>query len=123
MHRAGGIAAIKERVIDDCAMAALIKPFGGIWLGLSEKTTSLRAYTYLSEIWHMVARTAYVQLNHSIFNLLGTVVAMILIYLVPPILFAFGLIVGEVGDMGQCGFSLCDYDDLVSTDLKVISNA
>jgi hypothetical protein len=38
----------------------------------------------------MVARTAYTQLNYSPWLLLGTVVAMTLIYLVPPI----GLIVG-----------------------------
>ena len=105
LHRAGGVAAIKDRVIDDCAMAALIKPCGGIWLGLSEKTTGLRAYTSLSEIWHMVARTAYVQLNHSIFNLLGTVIAMILIYLAPPALFVIGLFVGDPWIWGSAGFA------------------
>lgn len=95
LRQAGGIQPIKDCLIDDCAMGALIKQKGSIWLGLSEQTISLRSYTQLSEIWHMVARTAFVQLDHSILNLLGTVLAMVLIYLVPPILFVFGLITND----------------------------
>lgn len=95
LRKAGGVAPIKDRLIDDCAMAQLIKPFGAIWLGLSTQTHSLRSYTRLSEIWHMVARTAFVQLDHSVLNLIGTVVAMILIYLAPPLLFAYGLYMEE----------------------------
>ena len=96
LRQAGGIQPIKDRLIDDCAMGALIKQKGSIWLGLSEQTISLRSYTHLSEIWHMVARTAFVQLDHSILNLLGTVLAMVLIYLAPPILFVFGLIANDL---------------------------
>jgi len=90
LQRAGGIDSIKDRLIDDCAMGALIKAKGPIWVGLGELTSSSRAYNRLSEIWHMVARTAFVQLDHSVLKLLGTVVAMVLIYLAPPV----GLIVG-----------------------------
>ncbi|MBT6096162.1 MAG: glycosyltransferase [Rhodospirillaceae bacterium] len=81
--QAGGIEAIHDQVIDDCAMARLIKPLGGIWLGLATRTRSLRAYESLSEIWGMVARTAFVQLNHSVWMLIGTVLGMVVIYLVP----------------------------------------
>ena len=95
LRKVGGIEAIKDRLIDDCAMGALIKQHGLIWLGLSERTKSLRSYTDLSEIWHMVTRTAFVQLNHSILNLLITVIAMWLIYFVPPFLFIFGLIISD----------------------------
>jgi hopene-associated glycosyltransferase HpnB len=95
LRQAGGIEVIKDRLIDDCAMGALIKQQGSIWLGLSEKTISLRCYTDLSEIWYMVTRTAFVQLNYSILNLLLTVIAMLIIYLVPPLLFIFGLIVSD----------------------------
>jgi len=95
LRQAGGVEAIKDRLIDDCAMGALIKQQGSIWLGLSERTKSLRSYTNLSELWHMVTRTAFVQLNHSILNLFLTVIAMILIYLAPPLLFIFGLIIGD----------------------------
>ncbi len=94
LHAAGGIAAIKDQLIDDCAMGRLIKTKGAVWLGLSEKTESLRAYTRLSEIWNMVARTAFVQLDHSPVQLLATVLAMVLIYLAPPILCVYGLVLG-----------------------------
>ena len=104
LRQAGGIQPIKDRLIDDCAMGALIKQKGSIWLGLSEQTISLRSYKHLSEIWHMVARTAFVQLDHSILNLLGTVLAMVLIYLVPPVLFIFGLITNDLILLGSaCG--------------------
>jgi hopene-associated glycosyltransferase HpnB len=95
LRQVGGTEAIKDRLIDDCAIGALIKQQGSIWLGLSERTKSLRSYTDLSEIWHMVTRTAFVQLNHSMLNLLLTVIAMILIYLAPPLLFIFGLIISD----------------------------
>lgn len=103
LHQAGGIVAIKDQIIDDCAMGRLIKKKSAIWLGLSEKTESLRAYTALTEIWNMVARTAYVQLNHSPVQLLGTVLAMVLIYLVPPILCIYGLIVDAPIIWGSAG--------------------
>jgi len=86
----GGIDPIKDRLIDDCAMGQLIKSKGPIWLGLAEKTKSLRAYDQLSEIWHMVARTAFVQLDHSILKLIGTVIAMAVIYLAGPVLVFVG---------------------------------
>ena len=95
LRQAGGIEAIKDCLIDDCAMGALIKEKGSIWLGLSERTISLRCYNDLSELWHMVTRTAFVQLNYSILNLLLTVIAMIVIYLAPPLLFIYGLIMSD----------------------------
>ncbi|WP_366514208.1 glycosyltransferase [Moorena sp. SIO3I6] len=63
--------------------------FGGIWLGLSQSTRSLRPYPSLASIWNMIARTAFTQLEYSPWLLVGTVIGMTLIYLVPPI----GLIV------------------------------
>jgi len=90
LQAAGGIEPIKDRLIDDCAMGQLIKSKGPIWLGLSEQTKSLRAYEHLSEIWHMVARTAFVQLDHSILKLIGTVFVMALIYLTGPVLVFVG---------------------------------
>ena len=95
LNAGGGIEAIRERLIDDCALAALIKPHKAIWLGLSENTHSLRAYETLSEIWDMVARTAFVQLNHSILALIGVVIGMCVIYLVPPFAMIYGLITGQ----------------------------
>lgn len=91
--RAGGIQVVRQALIDDCALAQAIKSTsqlsqsgakGGIWLGLTASTHSLRSYDSLATIWEMVARTAFTQLNYSPFLLLGTLIAMTLIYLVPP---------------------------------------
>ncbi len=92
LKRAGGIEQIRNKIIDDCALARLIKPLKPIWLGLSEDTRSLRAYDDLAEIWRMVARTAYVQLDHKIILLIGTVLGMAFIYALPPIAFFYGLV-------------------------------
>ncbi len=81
LRRAGGVEMIRDRLIDDCALGTLIKAKGAIWLGLAGQTFSSRSYDQLSEIWNMVARTAFVQLDHSVLNLSGTVMAMIVIYL------------------------------------------
>jgi hopene-associated glycosyltransferase HpnB len=87
----GGIAALKDALIDDCTLAAKIKhrtsPTNDrkIWLGLTEDIRSLRPYDDLASIWNMVARTAYTQLNYSPLLLLGTIVGMGLVYLVAPI--------------------------------------
>lgn len=61
-----------------------------IWIGLSQKTYSLRPYDDLKTIWDMVARTAYTQLNYSPFLLIGSVLGMTLVYLIP----VMGLVVG-----------------------------
>ena len=89
---AGGIERIKDRVIDDCSLAAIIKPIRPIWLGLSEHTKSIRPYNNLSSIWGMVTRTAYVQLRFNPLMLIGTVLSMVLIYLLP----IAGLILGAL---------------------------
>ncbi|MGI9502974.1 MAG: glycosyltransferase, partial [Geminicoccaceae bacterium] len=86
---AGGIEAIKGALIDDVALGRLIKfrPNGKqrIWLGHAERTVSLRAYEDLSSIWQMVVRTADTQLDHSLLNLIGTVMGMVVLYLLPPL--------------------------------------
>lgn len=83
LEKAGGIVAIKSEIIDDCALARLLKKDHSIWLGLTRSTTSLRGYDKLSDVWQMVSRTAFVQLNHSAINLIGTVIGMLFIYVVP----------------------------------------
>jgi len=90
LQRIGGLAAIRSEVIDDCALARAVKRTGGkIWMGLTRASISLRAYTAFREIRDMIARTAFTQLRHSPLLLLGTVLAMFLIYLAPiALLFA-----------------------------------
>ena len=87
---AGGVNAVHQQLIDDCAIAKLLKRQGfKIWLGLSDDTVSLRQYHQLSEIWNMVARTAFVQLNYSLLLVQLCVVAMLVIYLAPVLLVLF----------------------------------
>ena len=85
LDRIGGVEVIRQHLIDDCKLASLLKIEGPIWLGLSNQVVSERCYNHLSEIWNMVARTAYEQLGNSFLTLIGTVVAMTIIYLVPPL--------------------------------------
>ncbi len=91
LQAAGGIAAIHDQVIDDCALARLLKARGAVWLGLARRTRSLRAYDRLGQVWSMVARTAYAQLNHSPGLLVATVAGMAVIYLAPPVAVAAGI--------------------------------
>ena len=83
LEKAGGIEKIKGEIIDDCALAKLLKTSDPIWLGLTRSTSSLRGYITLPDVWRMVCRTAFVQLNHSALKLAGTVIDMVIIYLVP----------------------------------------
>ncbi|MBD2356076.1 glycosyltransferase [Tolypothrix sp. FACHB-123] len=97
LEKIGGIGAIKQALIDDCALAKAVKSNqewrqGRIWLGLSGLTRSLRPYPDLDTVWQMVARTAYTQLNYSPLLLVGTVLAMTLIYLIPPFATILGLL-------------------------------
>ncbi len=90
----GGVERIRGELIDDCALAAVVKGQGGaIWLGLTQRTVSLRPYPEIGDVWRMVARTAYTQLRSSPVLLASTVLGMIVTYLVPPVLTATGLAV------------------------------
>jgi hopene-associated glycosyltransferase HpnB len=90
LARIGGVSGISGALIDDCALAAAIKPGGPIWLGLATRTRSLRVYEKVGDIWLMVARTAYVQLGHSPLLLGLTVLGMAITYLAPPLLLLAG---------------------------------
>lgn len=85
---AGGIAAIRGEIIDDCALARAMKAQGPIWLGLTEMARSVRPYGTVAEIGRMVSRSAYAQLHYSPLLLAGTVAGMFLLYAV-PVLAAF----------------------------------
>ncbi|HEY2121481.1 MAG TPA: glycosyltransferase [Candidatus Acidoferrum sp.] len=87
--RIGGLPAIRGEVIDDCALARAVKRSGGaIWMGLTRKSVSLRAYTSFGEIRDLIARTAFTQLGYSTLVLLGTLLGMLVTY-VAPVAFAF----------------------------------
>jgi hopene-associated glycosyltransferase HpnB len=83
LARAGGMAAIRSEVIDDCALGAAVKHRGPIWLGLGVDEHSIRPYPHLRDVWDMVARSAYTQLRHSPWLLGGTLVGLLLLYALP----------------------------------------
>ncbi|HEX4294837.1 MAG TPA: glycosyltransferase [Rhizomicrobium sp.] len=84
LERAGGIDVIRREIIDDCALGRAMKAQGPIWLGLTDRATSLRPYEGMGEIRRMVARSAYAQLSYSPLLLAGTVIGMALVYAAAP---------------------------------------
>lgn len=89
LQAAGGIAAIRGALIDDCALAKLLKAQGPIALALTERAHSLRAYPAIGDIRRMVSRTAYAQLRYSPVLLAGTIAGLALTYLAPVALALF----------------------------------
>lgn len=84
LRKIGGYAALRHSLIDDCALAGLVKRYGyRTWIGLTHSARSLRAYDSLSPIWDMVARTAFYQLRYSFGLLLFTTFIMVGIFWVP----------------------------------------
>ena len=90
---AGGLHAVRRNLIDDCALAALMKQRGPIWLGLTDHVHSLRAYPTLADFKHTVVRSAFAQLRGSPLQLAGAVAGMVTVYLAPPFfaLFSHGI--------------------------------
>lgn len=84
LDRIGGIPSIRSELIDDCALARRVKAGGPIWLGVTATTRSVRAYPEFVDIWRMIARTAFTQLDHSAWLLAGTVAGMTMLYVAPP---------------------------------------
>ena len=89
LRDAGGLAAIRGALIDDCALAKLLKARGPIWIGLTERVHSIRAYPAVVDIRRMVSRTAYAQLHYSPLLLAGTIAGLALTYLAPVALALF----------------------------------
>ncbi len=92
LQAAGGIAAVRGHLIDDCALGRLMKAQGPIWLGLTRRARSLRVFRSVGEIRAMISRSAYAQLRYSPWLLLGTVLAIVVTCLAPPL-----LVVGATG--------------------------
>jgi hopene-associated glycosyltransferase HpnB len=88
--RIGGIDAVKDALIDDVALAGAVKAGGRIFLGHSELARSIRPYPKVRDIWRMIARSAYAQLRFSPLLLIVTILAMTLVWLVPPFALLFG---------------------------------
>ncbi|AQA10378.1 glycosyltransferase [Streptomyces malaysiensis] len=108
-ERAGVPEAIRQSVIDDVALARVVKRSGGrIWLGLADRVDSVRPYPRLGELWRMVSRSAYTQLRHNPLLLLVTVAGLAVVYLVPPAAVAAGALTGRPAPlaMGAAAWAL-----------------
>ncbi len=93
LERAGGISAIRGAVIDDVALAKALKGSGSaIWLGLADEVHSVRPYPGLADLWDMVARSAYTQLDFSPGLLLGTLAGLAITFLGPVAAVVGGLV-------------------------------
>lgn len=86
-----GIASIRGEVIDDCALARLVKKNGGrIWMGLTRRSVSLRSYWSFAELRNMIARTAFTQLHYSILFLVMALAGLFVTFLLPWFSFLSG---------------------------------
>jgi len=86
LRAAGGLAAIRDALIDDCALAKALKRHGPISIALTERVRSIRAYPAIDDIRRMVSRTAYAQLHYSPALLAATIFGLALTYLAPVLL-------------------------------------
>jgi hopene-associated glycosyltransferase HpnB len=89
LRAAGGMASIRNALIDDCALAKRLKAHGPIWIGLTDGVSSARAYPAVEDVRKMVSRTAYAQLQYSPLILTGTVAGLAITYLLPVLLTIF----------------------------------
>jgi len=106
LAKAGGIATIRSELIDDCALARVIKPNGGIWLGLTNAARSVRSYEGFGGVGRMISRNAFYQLGHSVWLLIGTLLGLGITFLAPPVLVFFGGWASVLGGLAWLGMSL-----------------
>lgn len=89
LARAGGLSRIRGALIDDIALGRLFKRSGArTWLGFTSdppEVRSVRPYPRVTDLWTMVTRTAYTQLQQSPVLLAGTIATLGLLYVVPPV--------------------------------------
>jgi len=106
---AGGIDRIGDALIDDVALGRLLKRppgSGRIWLGLTTAIRSVRPYHGLTDLWQMVARSAYNQLRYSPLLLIGTLLGLAWLYALPPVSALVGVAALAAG-VGGAGPVLC----------------
>ena len=90
LQAAGGVEAIRGSLIDDCAMARVLKKQGPIRLSLSERVISIRPYSTIDEIRRMVVRSAYAQLRYSPLLLAVALAGLTFVFVVPVLAALFG---------------------------------
>ena len=92
LQEIGGLAAIRDAIIDDCALAKAIKSRAKAQSGqrarilltlVDFEVVSLRAYPHIGVLWRMIRRAAYTQLRYSPLLLIGAVAGMLLLFATP----------------------------------------
>lgn len=76
---------IKSEIIDDVNLARCVKGRGlPIRLSLSRsEVASIREYPQIADVWKMVRRTAFTELQYSWLRLLGAIAGLTLLFVVP----------------------------------------
>lgn len=84
LRSAGGFAALRAALIDDCTLASLLRRRGcRLSLSMSRSVRSLREYGRLADFWAMVSRTAFTQLGYSALLLAGTSAVLLVVFFGP----------------------------------------
>lgn len=102
LERAGGLVAIRGEIIDDVNLARRTKRLGEpIRLSLSRgDVESVRVYGSVGAVWRMVRRTAFDELRYSWLLLAGTLLALLILFPLPPLLAIAGVALAATGDWG-----------------------
>lgn len=90
LRRAGGIEAIRDELIDDCALARVMKRHGPIRIALTQRVHSTRAYRSFGELRRMIVRCAFTQLRCSWWRLGCATGAMLVVFVAPPVIAVLG---------------------------------
>jgi hopene-associated glycosyltransferase HpnB len=122
LEQAGGLVPVKGALIDDVALGTLLKRHGNrTWLGLTTDIRSARPYPSLASLWHMIARSAYVQLRYNPLLLAGTIGGLLLLYVAPPAGAIAALIVTAAGGGTGSGTALAGLAGLAGWALMTAS--
>jgi hopene-associated glycosyltransferase HpnB len=101
LEKIGGLASLRDAVIDDVTLARRAKRAGGrCWLGSEDEMLSLRGYGTLGEIVDMVARTAFTELGYRYALVPVTWAVLGVFFVSPPFAFAAMLSAGRLADAG-----------------------
>jgi hopene-associated glycosyltransferase HpnB len=104
LAKAGGLEQVKGALIDDVALGTLLKRDGNrCWLGMTSDIRSVRPYPRLADLWHMIARSAYVQLRYSPVLLAGTILGLLFLYAAPPAGLATWVVAALAGRAAPAG--------------------
>lgn len=114
LDRVGGLAVIRDAVIDDVSLARACKAVGArLWLGYDAGVNSTRGYETLNGVWNMVARTAYTQLGRNPLALVACIAGLAAVFFVPPAALLWGR-----GFVRLCG--LIGYAAMVRTYVPMV---